>query len=190
MNLEEAHQKIRLYRKLNEQSRSFRYKDYNNFYEHYSLEDLDSVQEILKEYEKVKFSDLIKKDEFFEFYGSNYADKYLVERSEAGFMIHFEFSDVLFYELLSFFKHGIKKFIELASRRFSLYIKERNSYQIPYNIYQDFFTQLNDQDVKEAIKFLNTTVTFSIVSDYDHISTNIFVDRINDYLNYSGRYNF
>ncbi|MDW9381941.1 hypothetical protein [Chryseobacterium sp. JV558] len=191
MNLEEARQKIRLYRKLNEQSRSFRHKDYDHFYELYSTEDLDSVQEILTEYEQIKVSDVINpENEFFKFYGANYADKYLVERTESGFKIHFEFSDILFYELLNFFKEDIQKFIEIVPREFSFYSLGNNSYQIPYNVYQDFFTRLENEDIKEAIKFLNRTVTFSIVSDYEHISTNIYISRINDYLNYLERYNY
>lgn len=191
MNLEEANQKIRLYRRLNEQNRSFRHKDYENFYEFFLVEDLDSVQDVLSEYQQIKVSEVINsKNDFFKFYGVNYLDKYLVERTETAFKIHFEFSDALFYELLNFFRNDIERFIELLPREFSLYSLGENTYQIPYNVYQHFFTQLQDENVKEAIKFLNKTVTFSIVSDYDHISTNVYVNRINDYLIYSERYDY
>lgn len=191
MDIEEVLQKIRLYRKLNEQTRSFRHKDYNNFYIFYSILDLDSVQDILSEYEQIKVSDIINpKNEFFKFYETNYANKYLVERTETGLKIHFEFSDILFYELLNFFKKDIKKFIELIPNEFSFYSQGNNSYQIPYKVYQDFFTRLQDEGIKEAIKFLTTTSTFTIVSDYEHISTNIKVGCINDYLNYLKKYNY
>lgn len=191
MNLEEAQQKIRLYRKINEQFRSYRYKDYNDFYEFYPNEELESVQHILSEYEGIKFKDIINpENEFFSMYGTNYLDKYLISRTETCFKIHFEFSDSLFYELLNYFKEDVKRFIKLLPEKFFLYGINSTKYDIPYNVYQEFFTQLNDGAIKEAIKFLNRTVTSCIVSDYDHISTIININCINNYLNYSKKYNY
>ncbi|WP_210151577.1 hypothetical protein [Chryseobacterium scophthalmum] len=97
MNFKQAQQKIRLYRKINSHSHSFRQKDYDNYYEIYPFEDLESVQDILSEYENIKVLNVIKlEDEPIILYAANYYDKYLVEKVENGFKLHFEFNDLCF----------------------------------------------------------------------------------------------
>lgn len=190
MNLLKAKEKIRLYRRLNEQDLSFRHRDFDNYNEFFTDEKLDSFQETLLEYEQKKVSQALNpENQFFALYGGQYIDKYLAAKVDGGYRLHFEFNHILFYELFNFFKEGVEKLITVLKERFWIYyVESKNAYYIPYNAYQDFFSQLGDEDIKEAIRFLVRTVTYTVVSDEDQFETKIDIGLINRYLSNLDRY--
>jgi len=184
MNLTSAHKKIRLYSRLNEQHSSFRYRDFDNYNEFFTNEKLNQFEDILLEYQEKKLSDVLNEDnEFYKLYGAQYKDKYLATKVDLGYKLHFEFNNVLFYELLNYFKSGIESFLNLLSERFFIYyVESKYFYYIPINAYQTFFTELQDEEIKEAIRFLVRTVTYTVVSDNDQFETKIDVNSIKKYL--------
>lgn len=184
MNLTSAQKKIRLYRRLNEQDSSFRHRDFDNYNEFFTNEKLNQFEDILLEYQEKKLSDVLNSEnEFYKLYAAHYKDKYLATKVDLGYKLHFEFNHVLFYELLNYFKSGIESFLNLLSERFYIYyVKSENSYYIPFQAYQTFFTELQDEEIKEAIRFLVRTVTYTVVSDNDQFETKIDVNLIKKYL--------
>lgn len=188
MNLEIAQRKNLLFRRLKEQDSTYKHTSEENYNEFFTHDKLGQFKDILKEYENVQLLHFINpKNEFYKLI-PHYTDKDLVIEEEMGYRLHFEFNNVLFYELLTFHKEGINKMINfLSGHFFTCYISNDEAYYIPYIGYQDHFFQVIDDQTKDAAKFLEGITIFTVFPN-DEITKLVNIRMIRNYLSNLEKY--
>lgn len=188
MNLEIAQRKNLLFRRLKEQDSTYKHTSEENYNEFFTHEKLGKFKDILNEYENVKLLHFInQKNEFYKLI-PHYTDKDLVIEEKMGYRLHFEFENVLFYELLTFHKEGIKKMINFLSVHFfTCYVSNDDAYYIPYIAYQDHFFQVIDDQTKNAAKFLDGITIFTVFPN-DQMTKLVNIRMIRNYLSNLEKY--
>ncbi|MDY3339504.1 hypothetical protein PG279_10005 [Riemerella anatipestifer] len=191
MNQEKAQEIISLYRKLNERDDTFKERDFENYNELFRTDKIAQHLDILNEYEDKTLEDVVNPEyEFKTRYLPRYLEAKLAVKTENGYKLHFEFIDYIFYYLLKYYKNGIELFLETLSQRFPFYeVKSKGTFEIPYRDYQNFFEQLANDEIKNAVRFLVRTVTNTIITDNDLFTTSIDVNLIKCYIKNLKKYN-
>src|SRR5690606_14040734 len=131
----------------------------------YDSEKLKKYEAIFEEFQGKKYSDFVNIPQNKKhFYSEKYLNSPIIFKSENGINLHFEFDFILFYQLLNSQTKGIEKMVkEFANKLQFYYDKNEDEYNIPYESYQAFYNNLDDEEIKSAINVLVRTNTFVIL---------------------------